>query len=422
MLGSLGRGLGRLIQAAVSRQRERLADASAVQFTRNPAGLKGALLKIAATPGAGRLESARTDEVAHMLFVPGLRTLFATHPPLEERIVALDPGIRAGEVGQLASAYLRAWETSEQARRPPVAPPTAADTSRRLEALLVPAIPAQLAASVGQPDSVQIAQAEGLRLSLPPEFAASAESPERALALLLATLAARDPAERATQQRLVAEVFGAAVATDVDAALPLAGALPRLLRLPAVCDLFPTLRRLPRAQRVRLAGLVQRLAAVDHAVDVYEFCLGRLVYNSLLDELEAREAHGRVGLATAFFPLGMLFSVLATHGATNGAEDAAAYEAGMSRVLPGSRRPPLEVPTDWPRRLWTALTKLEALHPLAKRGLVEALVATISHDGQLTVAEAELLRTTCAVLRCPLPLLLPRTEQRHRAEGQGQAT
>ncbi len=60
-------------------------------------------------------------------------------------------------------------------------------------------------------------------------------------------------------------------------------------------------------------------------------------------------------------------------------------------------------------RLWAALSKLEALHPLAKRELVEALVATISHDGLLTVAEAELLRTTCAVLRCPLPLLLPRT-------------
>lgn len=344
-----------------------------------------------------------------MLFVPGLDSLFATHPPLEERIVALDPGIRAGEVGELASAYLRSWEASEQARRPAPAPQPVADAARRLEALLVPAVPELLAASVGQPDTVQIAQAAGLRLALPPEFAASAESPERALALLLATLTAHDPAERALQQQLIGATLGAGVATDVDAALAPAGALPRLLRLPAVCDLFPTLRRLPREQRVRLAGLVQRLAAADHAVDVYEFCLGRLVYNALVDELEAREAHGRGGLATAFFPLGILFSVLATHGAAAGARSAAAFEAGLSRVLPGPRRPPLEVPADWPRRLWAALSKLEALHPLAKRELVEALVATISHDGHLTVAEAELLRTTCAVLRCPLPLLLPRT-------------
>jgi hypothetical protein len=77
-------------------------------------------------------------------------------------------------------------------------------------------------------------------------------------------------------------------------------------------------------------------------------------------------------------------------------------------VLPGARRPELIVPPEWPRRLWAALTQLEKLQPLAKRRLVEALVVTISHDQQLTVAEAELLRTVCAVLNCPLPPLLPR--------------
>ena len=97
VLGYIGVFFGRLLQAAVSRQRERLADASAVQFTRNPTGLAGALLKIAGTSSGSRLVTPEAEEVAHMLFAAGLPRLFATHPPLEERLKALDPVVRDGE-------------------------------------------------------------------------------------------------------------------------------------------------------------------------------------------------------------------------------------------------------------------------------------------------------------------------------------
>ncbi len=415
VLGSLGRALGRVIQASVSRQRERLADASAVQFTRNPQGLKGALLKIAALPAAGRLGSARVDEVAHMLFVPGLRGLLATHPTLGERIAALDPGFRVERLGELAAEYRRAWDRLEAAR--PASDPAAGAAGagesglQRLERLLLPAVAAQIADQVGNPGTLQIALAHELHLSLPESFTAWSESPARACALMLATLLSRDPAPRATQRSVIDESMGAAVGAAVDVAAPIAATLPPLLRLPAVCELFPALRRLPRDQRIRLTGLIGKLAAVDHDVDVFEFCLQRLVFNSLLDELEARDGHGGGSLSTSFAPLGILFSVLASHGAAGAAtavDAQAAFDAGLGHVLPGKRRPEFFVPPEWPRRLWAALTQLEKLQPLAKRRLVEALVMTISHDGQLTVAEAELLRTVCAVLHCPLPPLLPR--------------
>ncbi len=79
--------------AAISRQREFLADASSVQFTRNPTGLSGALHKIG---GAGsRVESAHAGEASHMFFGNGLGKpllgMLATHPPLEGRIRAIVP-------------------------------------------------------------------------------------------------------------------------------------------------------------------------------------------------------------------------------------------------------------------------------------------------------------------------------------------
>jgi hypothetical protein len=83
-----------------------------------------------------------------------------------------------------------------------------------------------------------------------------------------------------------------------------------------------------------------------------------------------------------------------------------AYEAGMQLVLP-MRRPPYVAIEDWPQRLADALRRLEKLQPFAKKAVIEGLVKTIAHDDVLNVAEAELLRTVCAALHCPLPPLLP---------------
>src|SRR5690349_20956491 len=115
-IGYIGVFVGRILQAAVSRQRERLADASAVQFTRNPAGLKGALFKIAGVSAGSKLISPDKEEVAHMLFAPGMTRLFATHPSLAERIHELDPTFKRQDLPALAAAAAR---DAEQLRLAP---------------------------------------------------------------------------------------------------------------------------------------------------------------------------------------------------------------------------------------------------------------------------------------------------------------
>ena len=89
IVGYIGFFFGRVIQSGISRQREYLADASAVQFTRNPSGLANALKLIGAQGSV--LQSAKAMEVSHMLFASGLKSVFATHPPLAERIRRWDP-------------------------------------------------------------------------------------------------------------------------------------------------------------------------------------------------------------------------------------------------------------------------------------------------------------------------------------------
>ncbi len=411
VLGYVGLFLGRLIQAAVSRQREWLADASAVQFTRNPEGLRGALLLIAGSPARGRMSAAAADEVAHLLFAQGLSRAFATHPPLEKRIAVLAPGARAERIREQA---VEAWAATERrlATTPVVA--TAPDgAATRLGAVLAPAVasvaatPAAIADRVGNPGTMEIALARELRLALPAELRGIASAPGRARGLMLAVLAVRDPARWARQVEAIGAALGAGVRAEAEAAAALAAALPLQLRLPVIQELFPALRRLPKSERVALAGLLGRLAEADGRIDVFEFCLGRLVFDALIDELETRAPHGSRGLATSQRALGVLLSVLARHGSPQGdAAARAAFEAGL-RTLGLRHEPEFVVPDAWPRALWAALSQLQQLFPVAKRSVVQALVAAISHDGRLSVEEAELLRTACALLQCPLPPLLP---------------
>jgi Zn-dependent protease with chaperone function len=410
VVGYLGALAGRILQAAVCRRRESLADASAVQFTRNPDGLKGALLKIAGLDRHGRLAATRTSEVAHMLFASGLDRAFATHPPLVERIRALDPSFDTTTLERVA----------KRALADPTPDSDLAQLTSRMQETRFAVEPAQVAAAVGRIESPDIDEAARLRLELPPGLHDFAESTGMARMLVIELLLARDPDVRAAQLRLLqAAQSDAAASPPVDAqraaaARSLAGELDPHLRLPALLQLFPALRQLPREQRLALLRLLRDLARADARIDVHEFCLLKLLADSLRDELEAGATHGGLSLAAASQELGTLFAVVAAHGAATALETRRAYEAGISRVLP-RHRPEFTAVSDWPPALDAACTRLASLHPYAKRSVVEGLVATISHDGELTISEVDLLRTLCAVLQLPLPAMLAGAAQPARS-------
>ena len=467
VLGYIGLIAGRILQAAVSRQRERLADASSVQFTRNPQGLKGALVKIAALEEGSYLTALHTEQVAHMLFAPGLDRIFATHPPLLERIRKLDPQFDPKEIERLTAAGVPDSSVSPEeataaapagagatAVRPTTAGPTAAGPTvlrpgglrpgtaglvagsagsmgagrsaggwRAVAAAAdpgalgaaapgaaaavsaVPAAARSIAAQVGQVESIHIAHAQELRLRLPDALRQFTDGPAQARALVLAMLLARDDAVRATQLRALAGSLSPVELAAVEGASRLARELDPMLRLPALLQLFPALRRLALADRQSLQQLTTELIQADNRVEVFEYCLARLLAMLLEDQMQASAPHGSLTLEDAVQPIHVLFATLARVGAADDREARAAYETGMQAVLP-MRRPPYVAYTDWPRRLDAALPTLESLQPFAKQALIEGLVRTIASDERLNVEEAELLRTTCALLHCPLPPLL----------------
>ena len=409
LLGYIGVFFGRLLQAAVSRHRERLADASSVQFTRNPTGLTGALLKIAGTHSGSRLVTPEAEEVAHMLFAAGLPRLFATHPPIEERLKALDPSFKKENLPALAAEAARDAErqrAADTSRTPRPEDEAGADAFSSAPDRNVRGSAAQgIAALAGTMASENVRYAQSARDAVPEGLRDFVQSADHARALVLVVLASKVPEVLTQQRRILESAYGAEFSTRVFGMQALADSLPPALRLPAIQQLFPALRRLSLRERQQLRDVVAALANADARIDVFECCLTLLLATNLRDEMEAGPLHGSASLLQEIDAIHTLFVILAIQGTGEDARARRAYEAGISVVLP-EHRPPFREVAQWPRALGDSLARLTNLRPFAKKVLIEGLVHCIAHDQKLSVEEGELLRTVCAVLHCPLPPIL----------------
>jgi Zn-dependent protease with chaperone function len=410
VVGYVGLFFARMIKAGVSRSRESLADASAVQFTRQTQGLAGALKKIAGLHEGSRLsDRGDAEEVSHMLFGDGVgfRGLFATHPPLLARIQALDPSFRGEELARLQAQWL-------------AAPPDGLEEDARLglvaheggrlpdPASAVALTPAMVAAQVAQPEADDYRRADAIAARMPDALRALAASREDVMPLLCALLLDEDGTLAERQLEEVRARLGIAMAERAQQLRrqELAHLHPAL-RLPLAALAFPVLRLRPRPELDVFLDGVHAMVHADGAVSLFEYCLGTLLQVQVRESLEpGRHAQfGRRKLPQVAAPVATLLAVVAQAGHADPAQAQRAYLAGMQRVLPRAHLP-YASPADGVLALDGVLAELDALDPLAKQVLVEGITAAIAFDGTVCVPEAELLRTLCAALHCPLPPML----------------
>ena len=412
-VGSVGKLLGTMLQGAACRQHEAGADAAAARLMGDAAPMRDALL-MAAGSTAARLGSVHCEPSAeHLWWVSHSRRWPRIHPPLVERIRALDPGFAAASLEEAADAEWRAGERRRlevlvpQARKERDAAERARAFTEVLPQLSLQATPDFVVAKVGHPDWMDVALGEALRAALPAEVSQSVASPSRARAVVLAILAAGDEARWRRQTALVEHGLGASVRAEVEAERDVVGLLSPYLRLPAVEAAFPGLRRLSRREQRELGATLKAMELEDGERELFELCLTALVRVGLMDELRRSADVGRGTLWNAADSLRTLLSVVAHHGApADPTTREAAYRAGADAIA-GAAAPSFALPPNWAIALDAALMQLAELEPGAKRRVVGAVTATVAHDGRLRLAEAELLRAICGVLRCPLPPLMP---------------
>jgi Zn-dependent protease with chaperone function len=401
VIGYVGLFFGRLIQAAVSRSRESLADASAIQFTRDPTGLRGALVKIGALSHGSKIADPEVEEVAHMLFAPGMSRLFATHPKLEDRLKAIDPRFDPSEIDRVRAALLRTAEQKKQAEA--ADRPTSAEKHDAL--INVPAAAATVAGLVGNPATIHMQVARDIRKSLPPVLVAASHHPHSAQALLLCLALDVDPQTRDRQRAYISQQLGHQTADGVSELLHAIDALEPEQRMPALLGSIPALRQLTRDERVRLLAALNGMLQREGHVSLQNYVLRKLAQVHLNDDLNPTARVRRLPLTVVQTDIQVLFSVLAEHGHADATAARRAYEAGVHHLLPRQRPSFVRLP-HWAPALDRALSRLDQLAPIMKEQLVEALVKTVTHDQRLTVGESELLRAVCACLHCPLPPLI----------------
>jgi Zn-dependent protease with chaperone function len=404
--GFVGVFVGRLIKASVSRQREYLADASAVQFTRQTSGIAGALKKIAGLPTGSKINNPRGEEVGHMLFGAGagFSSWFATHPPLVDRIKVLEPSFDQAQLEQLSRRWAAAppsgmAEDAALGLAGPGAPAMPAPDAR------VPAAEAVILDEIGAPSAGAFDRAAATLQEIPAELLERARSVETVVPVVLGLLLADDPAARQAQHAALAARQGAALADAVLAEARTADGLHPLLRLPLLEVALPALRHLPPDTRAAMPSVITNLIHADGRITAREYCLSRLAYNELDESMRPRSTwrEGRHRVGDVRPAVATLLAILAQAGHTDRTEAERAFHAGMARVLPGERLP-YEPPQQGVLALESAWPGLIDLRPEDKLRLVAAAVAAIAEDGEATVTELDLLRTMCAILHCPLPL------------------
>ncbi|MFN0315701.1 MAG: M48 family metallopeptidase [Burkholderiales bacterium] len=423
VIGYIGLFFARLIKAAVSRQREFLADASSVQFTRNPDGLAGALDQIGLLPGSARISNRYAEEMAHMYFGEAIHVwlggLFATHPPLDERIARACPGFsrtryRAarGESQPREGADRREGIPGVAFAAGATLPPNERRANHRSSPW--PYSAARSAALVGQLDAARIDYASRLLSALPSTLRERVREPEGARATVIALLLAHENSLMREQLDALREKGLNALAEAALGLVPVTRGLAPSFRLPVADLALPTLKWGTAEAKRELLSAAEVVILADRRMSVHEFIVLTLLRTQLADRPRAHIPK-YTSLALVREHVLLLLSLVAQAGArgTNTAEteikSKAAFAAGVREAQLG------EVPAltkgglnfDSTSR---AVEELRRLAPLAKAMMIRGLFATATHDGSIRIVEAELLRLMGAVLDCPLPPLFDETD------------
>ncbi|MFZ5495735.1 MAG: M48 family metallopeptidase [Verrucomicrobiota bacterium] len=418
IIGYIGYFFGRLIQAAVSRQREFLADASAVQFTRNPLGIGGALKKIGGYALGGTLRNNHAGEIGHFFIAQAFKSsfggLWATHPPLDERIRAVEPNWDgklyeppeivdvktesfAGMAGFGGGTRYAPDETLRRVHeaQPDLPPP-------RPQARMAFA-PAKAVADIGALTGVHFRHAQRLLESIPERLLEAVRDTAGAQVLVCGLLLSGDKAARDAQQALVEKHAGPEAAAQLAGLRPALSVLDPAARLPLLQLALPALRQLDPAGLDRFATVLDELVHADARVTPFEYALQKM----LLSQLRLAQTPSRAVQFDSFPAVaGEIAIVLSALAHFSPAESARAFAAGATQLpLLAGQLALLEPAACGLEQVDAALDKLAGSSLPIKKRLLVAAAHVVGSDGTISPEEGELYRALAATLDLPMPQL-----------------
>jgi len=391
VVGYAGTFFGNLIKAAVSRQREYLADAAAVQYTRDPTGISRALQKIGSA--GSRLNNSGANEISHMFFGQAIShfmgNMMATHPPLPKRISAIDPR----------------WNGSFPESLVPESITSLGDTASGFAGTEGVAVEVDtLPEVVGRPDNRSYKIADAIIESTHDHCLEAARDPTEAHLLVYALLlhkGARHPAQTGVLEQLTG-----GQRKDIDRLYGELGGSDELHRLALLELSVPALKQMSQPQYKDFVKRVVALIKADKSIELFEWVLHRLLLKELTPHFEKprppRVRYKKVEQISA--QASLLLMTLAHYGHDDAAQANAAYDDAMQEleVASPANRPEVDRDDNF-SALNAALRELRDLTPLQKPRLLKACARSVLFDGHINADEGALLQGISAALDCPLP-------------------
>ena len=402
ILGFMGMFFGNLIKAAVSRQREYLADASAVQFTRNPGGIAGALKRIGAAVFGSKLVSPKAAEASHMYFAEGVASLFATHPPLAKRILAVEPDWDGKYPAAIPADAVVGFD-APGAEGFTAGAPIAAPSEVYDQPVPVPTVQ-HAARQVAHPTEIHRTYVQQLLADIPQPLVDAAHEPYGARALIFALMLDDNADVRSAQLKALEKNADANVFEHTLQLVKSAQALDVRGQLPLVDMALPALRSLSVAQYNEFIQCFLGLVDADSRISLFEWTLHHVLLRHLRPQFETvRPPQIKYyGLQQLGQQCSVLLSSLARASQQN---DEAAFAAG-AKQLPEANLKLLPAEECGLNELDIALRDLAQVAPKQRARLVGACASCICADSAVNVTECELLRAICDMLDCPMPPLV----------------
>ncbi|MCW5756204.1 MAG: M48 family metalloprotease [Phycisphaeraceae bacterium] len=418
VIGSVGSLCARIIQAAVSRQREFLADASAVQFTRNPEGIGGALRRIGGSSARSVIMNPHNREMSHLFFGNAVSAssffgqALASHPPLPERIRRVIPTWDGTMLKPLPTKVVESPSDKPRPLSPRERLQQAIEERSGTQGL-GRAMP--LLAVIGTATLEHADHARALLGRIPPSLKDAAHDPYGCRAVVYSMLIhwRGDETSKRIQLGILDQSGDTGVASLVRILSKDADGLDASLRLPLIDLCLSALARLSERQHLEFRNTLHALALADGKVTLDEWALLRII-ESHLDERFGNAKPTQVryyGIAKLGPSISVLLGALARHGQAEPGAALSAFNAGarvLHQSVPISAE--LTMPPAGARSLDdldVAIRELRQLAPRLKAKVLEAAALVVAHDHEVTPGEADLLRAFADLLGVPVPPLLP---------------
>ncbi len=409
IIGGIGGFFGAMIRASISRQREFLADASAVQFTRNPDGIAGALKRIGGYSHGSKLQSAGAQEFSHMFFSSGISSMFATHPPLPIRIKRIDPNWKntypdtdkisatASQGSQVAGAsgFTGSADSGPTSQNQA---PSQSGSSRQER----PHSAQTFLKSEGKIDNEKLAQVRSLIGSIPASLVEQAKEPFGARCLLFALLLDNKNLEaRKRQVQMIENQAEEGTFDQTEKIEPFLTNLSCEQKLVLVEESRPAIAELSINQFSVFQKLIVQLIGADESIDLFEWCLHKVIEFDFGKQHYPRQLHGRASIRSRISDCAVILGALSHYG-QEGADPKPAFKKGIQAL---DRSGQIKLPASQDCGLSSmdkAIERLNKMSASEKRSLIDACARTIDHDGKTTDIEIQILRGIACALSCPL--------------------